>query len=111
LSIHLYNTKTEFGALTLYSDQSLTFTPQFEELALALGAHAAIGLSCVRRDAQFESALASRDMIGQAKGMIMERYNLDAVAAFALMVTLSQESNTPVTEISRQLVESEHPSP
>jgi AmiR/NasT family two-component response regulator len=64
----------------------------------------------VRRDEQFRSALASRDIIGQAKGMIMERFRIDAVQAFELLKRLSQSSNTALVVVARQLVESErHP--
>ena len=40
----------------------------------------------------------------------MERYNVNAVAAFNLLVKISQERNTPVDEIARKLVvEERHP--
>jgi AmiR/NasT family two-component response regulator len=61
----------------------------------------------VRRDEQFRSALASRDIIGQAKGMIMERFKVDAIQAFELLKRLSQSSNRPLAGVARQLVESE----
>lgn len=41
--------------------------------------------------------------------MIFQRFDLDAVAAFRLIRTLSQEMNIPVTEISRQLAFREPP--
>ena len=104
LSIQLYTNESELGALNLFSDRSGAFTEQVEDLAVALAAHAAIGLSGARHGGQFRSALASRDIIGQAKGVIMERHNLDAVAAFKLLVKISQERNTPVDEIARKLV-------
>jgi AmiR/NasT family two-component response regulator len=53
---------------------------------------------------QFRSALASRDVIGQAKGMIMERFSIDAVHAFELLKKLSQQSNTRIVEIASNLV-------
>jgi AmiR/NasT family two-component response regulator len=52
--------------------------------------------------------LASRDMIGQAKGVIMEPFNLDAVEAFDLLTRLSRQSNIKLTDIARALIESEH---
>jgi AmiR/NasT family two-component response regulator len=64
----------------------------------------------VRREEQFRSALGSRDIIGQAKGMLMERFKIDAVQAFELLKRLSQNTNTPVAMVARQVVESEHPS-
>jgi AmiR/NasT family two-component response regulator len=58
---------------------------------------------------QFDSALGSRDIIGQAKGMIIERFDLDAVAAFSLLAKLSQERNKFVNEIARHIVHRDHP--
>ena len=63
----------------------------------------------MRRQDQFRSALASRDTIGQAKGVIMERFNLDAVEAFELLTRLSQRSNTKLIDIAKALIDSEHP--
>ncbi|OBB75619.1 GAF and ANTAR domain-containing protein [Mycobacterium sp. 852014-52144_SCH5372336] len=108
LSIQLYTHDSEIGALNLYSERARTFTPHLEDLALAVAAHAAIGLATARRDDQFQTALASRDIIGQAKGMIMERFAVDAPAAFNLLVKLSQEKNTPLQLIAVQLVDTAH---
>jgi AmiR/NasT family two-component response regulator len=57
-----------------------------------------------QRDEQFKKALAGRDIIGQAKGMIMERYGVDAVQAFALLRKLSQDSNVQLIKIATDLV-------
>jgi AmiR/NasT family two-component response regulator len=58
------------------------------------------------RETQFQSALASRDVIGQAKGVVMERCKIDAVRAFALLTRLSQDANVQVRVIAQQLVDS-----
>lgn len=111
LSIRLCTNDSEMGALNLYSERPGTFTGEVEELALALAAHTAVGLSAARQSDQFKTALASRDIIGQAKGVIMERFDIDAAAAFSLLVRLSQETNTALNEIARQLVERGRNSP
>lgn len=49
-------------------------------------------------------ALETRDTIGQAKGMLMERYDIDATSAFDLLRTLSQESNTKLADVAAQLI-------
>ncbi|WP_081292948.1 ANTAR domain-containing protein [Mycobacterium colombiense] len=59
---------------------------------------------------QLQRALESRDIIGQAKGMLMERFDVDAAAAFDLLVRLSQTSNTPLAELARKLIQIDHPS-
>jgi AmiR/NasT family two-component response regulator len=57
------------------------------------------------KEHQFQFALASRDLIGQAKGIIMERFNVDAVRAFELLVRLSQNSNARVADIAADFVD------
>lgn len=54
---------------------------------------------------QLHRAVETRDMIGQAKGMLMERFGIDAQAAFALLVRMSQTTNTPLAEIAQKFLE------
>ncbi|MBV8786817.1 MAG: ANTAR domain-containing protein [Mycobacterium sp.] len=54
----------------------------------------------VLRDEQLRRALASRDIIGQAKGILMERFAIDAESAPNLLKRLSQADNTPLAEIA-----------
>jgi AmiR/NasT family two-component response regulator len=50
--------------------------------------------------------LDHRTVIGQAQGMLMERFDLDARQAFQQLVTASQESNVQVLAVATQFVES-----
>jgi len=50
------------------------------------------------------TALANRDIIGQAKGIVMERFHLDATRAFALLARLSQTENIKLRDIATKLV-------
>lgn len=59
---------------------------------------------------QLQRALETRDIIGQAKGVLMERFDTDAEAAFDLLVRLSQTSNTPLAELAHHLIQVDHPS-
>jgi transcriptional regulator with GAF, ATPase, and Fis domain len=103
LSIQLYTNESELGALNLYSEEAATFTPDIQEFALALAAHAAVALASARRGEQLQSALASRDLIGQAKGILMERFKVTSVVAFSMLTKLSQDSNTPLYDIARKI--------
>jgi hypothetical protein len=58
---------------------------------------------------QLRRALDNRDIIGQAKGMLMERYDIGATQAFDLLAKLSQHTNTRVEQIARRLVDLDHP--
>jgi AmiR/NasT family two-component response regulator len=71
-----------------------------------LATYAATALISVDRQTQFESALAGRDLIGQAKGILMERFHIDAERAFDMMKALSQDSNTRLRVIAKQIVDS-----
>jgi GAF domain-containing protein len=52
-----------------------------------------------------QQAIASRDLIGQAKGIIMAREDVDGEEAFAILRTTSQRSNRKLREIARLVVE------
>ncbi|MBV9088441.1 MAG: GAF and ANTAR domain-containing protein [Mycobacteriaceae bacterium] len=106
LSFKLYTTEVTAGALNLFSDTPNVFTAQSEATGSVLAAHAAVAILASRRGEQLESALASRDLIGQAKGVIMQRYKVDAIQAFEMMRRLSQNSNTRLVEIAQRVVDS-----
>lgn len=92
------------GALNVYSEQPRAFGPESRNLGLIFAAHTSVAWNAARRDEQFRRALSSRDMIGQAKGMIMERYGVNAVQAFELLRKLSQDSNVPLIQVATDLV-------
>lgn len=92
------------GALNIYCDTPGVLDGDTVGHAQTLAAHAAVGISSVRRDEQFRAALVSRDLIGQAKGIVMERFEMNAADAFELLATLSQDNNVPVTDIAAEVV-------
>jgi GAF domain-containing protein len=104
LSFELFTGHQTMGALNLYADRPYTFTQEAEDIGVVFATHMALAWDTVRREGQFRSALASRDIIGQAKGMLMERFQIDALEAFELLKRLSQESNTPLADIARRVV-------
>ncbi|CAB4880719.1 MAG: GAF and ANTAR domain-containing protein [Rhodococcus sp.] len=108
-AFQLYSNADDLGALVLYSDVTGAFDADAVAIGEALSAHAAIAMLSARDTEQFRTGLASRDIIGQAKGMIMERYDLDAVQAFDLLAKLSQQQNLPLHTVARDLVDADHP--
>lgn len=107
LCFQMFADHKTMGTLNFYADQPNVFDEAAVEIGVVYATHAALAWRLLRRDRQFRSALASRDIIGQAKGMVMERFGIDAVQAFELLKRLSQSSNTPVVDVARQLVEAE----
>ncbi|CAN5337541.1 GAF and ANTAR domain-containing protein [soil metagenome] len=111
LSFQLYSHRAGRGALNLFGREAHTFSAEAEAIGAMLATHAANALVAADRQHQFDSALATRDVIGQAKGVLMERFGVDAVQAFDLLSTLSQNSNTPLRQIAAQVVETVTKSP
>ena len=70
------------GALTFCAESVGAFGDKSAVLGFLLATYTSPVLDAVRRDQQFRGALASRDIVGQAKGMLMERFGIGATAAF-----------------------------
>lgn len=104
LSVRLHNDGASLAALNLYARSAGVFDDESLEQALVFAANTTVAWNIARRQQQFRSALASRDIIGQAKGVLMERFAIDAVAAFELLRRLSQESNTKLADIAERLL-------
>jgi GAF domain-containing protein len=95
---------TVLGTLSLVATAPHAFDEQAEALAAVFAAHATLALATLRELRQLIAMAGSRDVIGQAKGILIERHRVDADQAFAILVGASQRSNLKVREVSRQLV-------
>jgi AmiR/NasT family two-component response regulator len=89
----------------LLSDRPNALDAESQQAGEILATHMALTLEAVHHDRQYRSALGSRDIIGQAKGMLMERFDVDALAAFALLTRLAEESHRPVVVVAKELLE------
>ncbi|AFM19033.1 response regulator with putative antiterminator output domain [Mycolicibacterium chubuense NBB4] len=105
LSFKLYTSSQSAGALNLFAREPHAFDGQAETIGTVLAAHAAAAILASRQSEQLQSALSTRDQIGQAKGIIMERYGLDDVAAFDMLRRLSQDSNTKLVEVAQRVID------
>jgi GAF domain-containing protein len=104
-----------FGALNIYSYGRHGLLDADQDIALLLATHAALALATTQartagqlREAQLREALDSRDVIGQAKGILMGRRGITAEEAFEVLRSRSQELNVKLSEIARTLT-AEHP--
>ncbi|HEV7851910.1 MAG TPA: GAF and ANTAR domain-containing protein [Mycobacterium sp.] len=110
MSFQMWIAGETMGALNVYAESPNVFGTETREIGLVFAAHSSVAWNAARRDEQFKKALASRDVIGQAKGMLMERYGVSAIQAFDLLRKLSQDSNTPLIQIAADLVEKQQSS-
>jgi GAF domain-containing protein len=105
LSLKLYTTNRTAGALNLFSFKANAFDSESETFGTVLAAHAAAAILASREGEELQSALSTRDRIGQAKGIIMERYNVDDMRAFDMLRKLSQDSNTRLADIAQRVID------
>jgi GAF domain-containing protein len=103
LSFQLYVRDDNFGALNLYASEPHAFSDDSVHLGALLATHAALALASTRTESNLRTALQSRDMIGQAKGILMERFKIDQGAAFELLVAVSQHTHRKLREIAEDL--------
>lgn len=105
LSFKLYTADRTAGALNLFSFRPDVWDTEAETIGSVFAAHAASAIMASRHGQQMQSALSTRDRIGQAKGIIMERYGVDELRAFDLLRRLSQESQTKLVDIAQRVVD------
>lgn len=105
LSFKLYTTNRKAGALNIFAFEPNAFGAEDEAVGSVLAAHAAAAILASRQGDQLQSALTNRDLIGQAKGVIMERYNVDAVRAFEMLRELSQTSNEKLVDVAKRVID------
>lgn len=107
LCVQLYvdGHRGELGALNLSSEESDAFTDQSAEVALVLAAHAAVAMFEAQSSAQMRSAVDNRDLIGMAKGVLVERYKVTPGAAFDVLARASQHTNRKLLDVALELVE------
>jgi GAF domain-containing protein len=106
LAMPLHDGQRTLGALNLFAEAPGAFAgdPEQEGLVAVLAAHATSALAAALHREDMAAALRNRDVIGQAKGMLMARSALDEDAAFDVLVRASQRTNVKVAEIARRLV-------
>ena len=110
LSVPLPFQGASIGALNNYSTRPRAFPEADvavgEEVAafVAIAVGNAEGSARATEDvANMRRAMASRAVIEQAKGILMERYKVTAEQAFTLLTHASQRSNVKLREIAEEL--------
>jgi GAF domain-containing protein len=106
------------GVLNVYRDAPGPWSPEDVEtleIVTAMGAGYVLHADRIRAQhdlaTQLQTALASRDLIGQAKGVLMARHDVDAETAFEMLRRTSQQTNVKLREVAQRLVETECPDP
>ncbi len=105
LSFKLYTADRTAGALNVFGHHADVWDTDAETAGAILAAHAATAILAQRQGEQLQSALLSRDRIGQAKGIIMQAYGVDDVRAFEMLRRISQETQTKLADIAQRVID------
>lgn len=104
LGFRLFIETDTMGALNLYSCERAAFDDQDAAVGSVLAAHAAVALSTAQERKRLTVALENRDLIGQAKGMLMGRAGVSDDEAFAALRAASQRLNLKLRVVAEQVV-------
>lgn len=101
--LRLFDAPASQGALNLYSRQTGAFE-DFTTIADLFTHQATVAIGYAREIADLNDAIRTRTTIGQAVGIIMERYGLSDERAFAFLTRLSQHRNVKLRIIAAEIV-------
>jgi GAF domain-containing protein len=105
LGVRLFVLGDTMGALNFYSTKPHAFDERSKLLAQVLASHAAVAMKAAISEAGTEAALQTRDVIGQAKGILMERHKLSPTEAFERLRRISQLRHIKLRDLAQDVAE------
>jgi GAF domain-containing protein len=93
------------GVLSLYDDKPHAFSDDDEAIAHILAQHASVAVATARLDETMAQAVDARRLVGQAIGILMERFDVDQDRAFAILRRYSQGTNTKLRDVAQHLID------
>lgn len=112
LSIPVPVQREVMAALNVYSTNQNAFDPDSVELATTFSAYAGVALANMhlyqaqgQMADQLQTAMQSRAVIEQAKGVLMGQRRCQADEAFNILIKLSQDSNKKLREVAQALID------
>lgn len=105
MALQLYVEGDDLGALNLFSRRAGAFDDESEHIGLMFAAHAAVAYAAAHEHASLSRTVETRQVIGRAEGILMERLKLTPEQAFAMLVRVSQHRNQKLRRVAQQLVD------
>jgi GAF domain-containing protein len=106
VGVQVFTQGKHLGGLNLYSTAHDEVDQESVDTARLFATHVAVILGHVQEEQHLYEALQSRKTIGQAVGIIMERYRIDEDRAFQFLLRASSTSNIKVRDVATELVTS-----
>jgi GAF domain-containing protein len=105
MAVQLFADDRTIGGLNMYSTESPEIDPEAVHIAEMFATHAALALGRSRRESNLNEAIASRQQIGVAIGITMQRFGIDEERAFQYLVRASAASEMKVRDVAREVVD------
>lgn len=104
ISVPIHAKNKALGALNLYNEGARDYTEHELQAAVLISVHASIAMAHFRDTEHLWKAIDARHRVGQAQGILMERFNLTGEAAFSVMRRVSQDSQVKLHLIADRVV-------
>ena len=108
IAVRLFTREQTIGALDLYSRRQHDYDTDDMLAARVVAARVSAVLARAQHEQTLWEAIDSRHQIGQAQGILMERYNLSADQAFAVLRRYSQEQNRKLRAVANEVIATRH---
>jgi GAF domain-containing protein len=104
LSIRLATRARRYGSLNLYAERPNAFDEDDVAVGTIFVSHASVALASAHNEQGLQIAIDARKLIGQAQGILMERFDLDADRAFEFLRRQSQHHNVKLRNVAEWVV-------
>lgn len=104
IGVRLASRGRGYGSLNIYADRVDAFTSADGDVAEMLAAHATAALASAEKIEGLATALESRTVIGQAQGILMQKFDIDSEAAFEFLKRISQHENRRLFAVAEAIV-------
>jgi GAF domain-containing protein len=105
LGVQLFTSEETLGGLNFYSTTTAAIDPDAPQHAQLFATHAALALDHARHADQANEAMPTRQLIGQAVGILMERFEITEERAMYLLVRVGTAGQLKLREVAREVVD------
>lgn len=105
LSSEIHGRGHRIGALNLYGTTESTFDREAIDTAQMFAHQASLILGFVLHESELMQAMETRSIVGQAQGILMQRFKIGSATAFALLRRYSMDTNTRVRDLAEYVIE------
>jgi GAF domain-containing protein len=103
IGVRLFDSRRSKGALNLYSARVGAFD-DVGSLGALFAHQSAQAIAYAQEVGNLSQAVRTRTLIGQAVGIVMERYGLNDERAFAFLQRLSSHRNVKLRDVAQEII-------